>query len=185
MDFIYLIVVLLLAIHSTRSFMPAKIIDKVIDKIDGPLKLDLGNVSKTYVHDEIVKLGLTRSIVKYFYEQPNGSRRVNMSKIRNEYLDLRNLYRDYYGAWVCDLPVAATIKVLQVNVASVDLDPTTKNFPHAHFDAETFNQSNSRVIEFTNRINDLLANKRYQEAVILSGQILHTIQDFYSRILIY
>lgn len=53
--------------------------------------------------------------------------------------------------------------------------------PYAHFDAETFAQSNQRVKTFLTSINTFLSNKDYVNARKLSGQILHTIQDFYSH----
>ncbi len=57
----------------------------------------------------------------------------------------------------------------------------TKDLPYAHFDAETFIQSNQRVIKFLTSINSSLQIKDYATARRLSGQILHTIQDFYSH----
>lgn len=57
----------------------------------------------------------------------------------------------------------------------------TKNLPTAHFDAETFQASNERVITFTNNIYSALDSKDYTTARKLSGQIMHTIQDFYSH----
>jgi DNA polymerase/3'-5' exonuclease PolX len=58
---------------------------------------------------------------------------------------------------------------------------STKDLPYAHFDAERFLKSNERVINFTSDIYKNLQNKKYQEAKELTGQILHTIQDFYSH----
>lgn len=53
--------------------------------------------------------------------------------------------------------------------------------PYAHFDAETFIGSNERVMNFTDYIKRNLTAKNYEEARKLTGQILHTIQDFYSH----
>ena len=99
-----------------------------------------------------------------------------------EYLDINKIYFDYYNASLCDLPAEKLTKYeLQPNVAIVDLDPVTKDLPYAHFDAETFNSSNQRVVSFISSIYTFLANKDYATARKLSGQILHTIQDFYSH----
>ena len=53
--------------------------------------------------------------------------------------------------------------------------------PYAHFDAEKFADSNKRVIDFKENIRTYLAKKDYSSARKLTGQILHTIQDFYSH----
>jgi len=80
------------------------------------------------------------------------------------------------------LPVESLINnELGPNVAIVDVDPGTKDLPFAHFDAETFNQSNSRVVSFISTVNNFLQIKDYGSARKFSAQILHTIQDFYSH----
>lgn len=53
--------------------------------------------------------------------------------------------------------------------------------PYAHFDAETFNQSNQRVIDYTEVIKANLQSKAYSTARVLTSQIMHTIHDFYSH----
>jgi hypothetical protein len=80
-----------------ECFIPAKIMSSVLFKLDGRFKNNLGKVSETLVHDEIMKRGLIQSVVKYFYDQPNGTAKINLDKMSNEYYDLRNLYFDYYG----------------------------------------------------------------------------------------
>lgn len=66
-------------------------------------------------------------------------------------------------------------------VASIDFLSATKDLPYAHFDAETFIESNDRVMYFTSQIKYDLRNSNYKDARKKSGQILHTIQDFYSH----
>lgn len=66
-------------------------------------------------------------------------------------------------------------------VASVDFLSSTKDLPYAHFDAEAFVESNERVIYFKSQIKYDLKNRNYGDARKKSGQILHTIQDFYSH----
>ena len=94
-----------------------------------------------------------------------------MAKINNEYYDLTNLYYDYYGKVICEIPLVNLISdTFQPAVAIVDLDPRTKNLPYAHFDAEKFTESNARVINFTKIIRSNLKQKQYAYARILSGQ---------------
>ena len=61
------------------------------------------------------------------------------------------------------------------------MDKDTKSLPYAHFDAETFQQSNERVMNFTQKIYGFFEVMDYDNAREYSGKILHTIQDFYSH----
>lgn len=81
-----------------------------------------------------------------------------------------------------DIPLIDLIKYdFQPAVASIDFMSDTKDLPYAHFDAEAFNESNARVIEFKEKIKVALAEKKYDVARIDTGRILHTIHDFYSH----
>ena len=80
----------------SQSFVPAEILSSVLFKLEGRFRGNLGRVSDSYTHDEITKEGLIQSVVKYFYEQPGGSKKINLTKM-NDYYDLRKLYFDYYG----------------------------------------------------------------------------------------
>ena len=109
--------------------------------------------------------------MRYFYNQTNSKNPINLAKINNDYYDLTNLYYDYYGKIICDIPLSLLISgVFQPAVAIVDIDPKTKDLPYAHFDAEKFAESNARVINFTNAIRDKLKSKNYTSARKLSGQ---------------
>ncbi len=189
--FILLLAVLVVLVlsNSAKCFIPAKIMSRALVKIDRALDLDFGKVSRTFPHEVILKRGLHRSIVKFFFDKekqksPNKKHKIDMKKIDQQYSELKNIYYDYYGLSFCDLGLLNARKAreeLQVNVEIVDFDSSTKDMPYAHFDAETFVESNQRVIEFLKKINQSLLEKDYELARVLSGQILHTIQDFYSH----
>ena len=169
-------------IFRVESFVPAKLLTQVINQMDTQFNGDFGKQSDTIVHDEIIKRGIIQSVVRYFYDQPNGSQRIDLNKINNKYYDLTNLYFDYYGFYICSITLKDLIRLyFQPNVALVDLDSSTKDMPYAHFDAEKFNESNERVIQFTQKTYDQLKAKDYGSARATAGQILHTIQDFYSH----
>lgn len=182
LNIIFVCYSLLLCHKYVICFIPAKIIDFVLSSIDTSEQYNFGRVSETITHEEILKRGVAKSIAKFFYDQPGGSTRINLHKISNEYYDFRNIYRDYYNKTICTPKVSDIMLVeLGPNVALVDLDPTTKDLPYAHFDAEKFNESNIRVMNFTKYIYIYLNNKNYEKARELTAQILHTIQDFYSH----
>ena len=169
-------------INVSHCFVPAKVMSGVLDTINLKFSLDFGQVGPTFPHEEIMRRGVYRSIVKYFYDQPNGNTRIDLNQTDKVYLDINQIYSDYYNKSLCELPADDVIsKELQPNVAVVDFDPSTKDLPFAHFDAESFNQSNNRVIAYKKVIQNFLAIKDYSSARKFTGQILHTIQDFYSH----
>lgn len=176
------VLLLSLCISSANCFIPAKLMSEVINELDSSFSIDIGKVDTTYVHEEILKRGLIRSVTKFFYDQPGGSSKIDLRKADYEYQDLLNLYYDYYNVTFCSVKLQNVLKIdLQPFVAIVDFDKLTKDLPYAHFDAERFLKSNDRVINFTSNIFKNLQNKNYQEAKELTGQVLHTIQDFYSH----
>jgi hypothetical protein len=182
MQTLFSICFFLFQIYSINAFIPAALLDNVFNKVDKHFLNTMDVSGDTTTHDDIIKYGVIESIVQYFYNQTNGSTLVNLTKSNNEYYDLTNLYKDYYNVTICDLEAKKTIRyILKPYVALVDLDPKTKDMPYAHFDAETFINSNQRVIDFTKNINTALDSKDYSYALKLSGIILHTIQDFYSH----
>lgn len=155
MQFWNIILLYIICLTPERSaFVPAKILTSVIGRLDSKFQGSLGKVSESLVHDEIIKRGIIQSVVRYFYEQPNGTDRINLTKIDNEYYDLTKLYYDYYGKYLCDsIPLKSLITlVFQPNVAVIDFDSATKDLPYAHFDAEKFIESNARVMDFKDRI---------------------------------
>ena len=66
-------------------------------------------------------------------------------------------------------------------VVNVDTNKDTKDLPYAHFDADTFRLSNKRVIKRKEIIFRELKNKNYLKAAKSTGDILHSIHDFYSH----
>lgn len=110
-----------------------------------------GEVSKTLCHEDIIKRGIIRSVAKYLREQkePGAMRIRNRHSDYMEshyYKDPKHLYHDYYNKWICELDLEILIKLdFKPNVAVVDFEANTKDLPYAHFDAETFKESNERV----------------------------------------
>jgi len=42
---------------------------------------DFGKVSESIVHEEILRRGLIQSVVRYFYNQQNGNKKINLITI--------------------------------------------------------------------------------------------------------
>lgn len=174
--------IFLCTLNHLSAFIPAKIVDFLIDKADDSLKDQFGEVSQSYTHEEIIRQGVIRSAVKYFSEQKDLSHlKLNISQIE-KYFNLRALYKLIYNRTFCKTDLDEIIfKDLQPSVASVDFDSDTKDMPYAHFDANTFGESNLRVIDMTNKVLESISKRKFERARELSGKVLHTIHDFYSH----
>lgn len=180
----FFIFVLVLFFKSSICFMPAQIVDEILQVLDDKTNVDFGKVNDSFSHDELLRRGLIRSVAQYFYDQPGGSNKINLNDMNRYTNNIDQIYIDYYGliGKVRDIKLVNNLKTdLMSQVAIVDLDKDTKDLPYAHFDAETLSQSNDRVMNFTSQIYSALNKSDYKTARQLSGQILHTIQDFYSH----
>lgn len=174
---------LVLMASTCECFVPLKVISSALLEFENLRpRYDFGQVSDTITHEEITRRGLIRSLVHFFYAQPGGQSTIQINNMNRYFNDLSRLYEDYYGRKVVHSELAVIIKTeLEAQTAVVDIDLSVKDLPYAHFDAEMFLESNQRVMDFQAQINAALIQSDYVLARKLSGQILHTIQDFYSH----
>lgn len=184
LNFIHILYICVTLIGIAKAFIPAEVLSGVLFKLEDRFSGNLGKVSDSYTHDEITREGLIQSVAYFFNEQPGGSSKINLTKLEaGEYYDLRRLYYDFYGKGLCngDIPFYDVVQTIEAATSSVDFNSATKDLPMAHFDAERFMDSNARVQEYQRRVNYDVEYNAYDDARTQSGQILHTIQDFYSH----
>lgn len=173
---ILILPLLILLARPGASFFPVTSETRGINLLARLNGYNVAKLSETLTHEEILRRGVLRSVAKYF----NDQNRRNSSIVMD--VSIRYLYKMHYGKWYCHIELDNILKtILEPNVGIVDSDPATKTNPTAHFDAETFVNSNSRVMNYTALIYDHLGAKDYDRARVLTGRILHTIHDFYSH----
>ncbi|XP_018603910.2 von Willebrand factor A domain-containing protein 7 [Scleropages formosus] len=71
-------------------------------------------------------------------------------------------------------------EVVRAN-ANVDFWSTTRSDPEYHFDSERVEGATAKLREFWNQTLSSIRNKEYQGARKSLGQLLHSLQDFYSH----
>lgn len=136
-----------------QNFPPARLISDGLNLF----KDHLDEVNKTFSHEEILERGLVKSVAKYFAKKQNNT--LNNSVGLDDVIDLKRLFSDYKNEVYCQIGLEKVLREkLQPAVILVDVKQRTSKLPHAHFDAETFRESNQRVINFTNQIVDLIMN---------------------------
>ena len=102
-------------------------------------------------HTEQAQLGFIRSLTRFFLDSQNG-KGENTDKFQGEHT-IDQLYQIVHPDWTNEqvklhtYPLKKIIDTFQMTDALVDLSPSTKNLPSAHFDSESFAESNHRLMQ--------------------------------------
>ncbi|CAF5226240.1 unnamed protein product, partial [Rotaria magnacalcarata] len=126
-------------------------------------------------------------LARFFLGTHHGNQ-VN-AEIFNSTHTIDELYQLVHPDWSNDQvklylhPLKSIIDHIQVRDALVDLNPSTKDLPSAHFDAESFIGSNRRIMDLGKKVIEDATNpnKDLDSARGKIGDLLHTLQDFYSH----
>ncbi|XP_066437705.1 von Willebrand factor A domain-containing protein 7 isoform X2 [Eleutherodactylus coqui] len=87
----------------------------------------------------------------------------------------------YYGDEVSLRPFRAAMRQIVSANANMDFLNGTRNDPLRHFDSERVRQGNSLLLQAREDLLWSMRAKEYEGARELLGQILHSLQDFYSH----
>ena len=136
-------------------------------------------------HSEITQIAFVRTLARYFLE----TKAVQKYELVNREYTIDELYHMTYPNWskeklhIYSYPLKSVIDTLLAENAMVDIDAWTKKLPAAHFDSEAFSNASRRMIKIRKIVIDSVANetKNLKQARQLLGQLLHTLQDFYSH----
>ncbi|CAF3202425.1 unnamed protein product [Rotaria sp. Silwood2] len=161
----------------------------VISFISHPVVRFTVQAGKSITRTEIVQLGFIRSLAQFFIDAKirDGSG-INTEDFKKEHT-IDELYQLAHPDWTEDkvklysYPLKSIIDKIQVRDALVDLNPSTKDLPSAHFDSESFNESNHRIMRLRKKVIEDASdpNNDLDAARGKIGDLLHTLQDFYSH----
>ncbi|CAF0986412.1 unnamed protein product [Adineta ricciae] len=162
--------------------------------IPQPLIADGASTGESITHTEITQIAFIRSLTRFFYETriaPNNNNNgtVNQQDYFTKQHTIDDLYKlahpEYSSAQVefYSLPLKFTLDLVMTYNALVDFDPSTRILSPAHFDSEAFNNGSRRIIQLRQKVlNELRTpNRDLTDARQKTGQLLHTLQDFYSH----
>ncbi|CAF0907544.1 unnamed protein product [Adineta ricciae] len=179
---VYWLLYLTICISFVNAFVPQPVI------ADGALSGD------SITHTEITEIAFIRSLARFFYETriaPNNNNNgtVNQQDYFTKQHTIDDLYKlaypEYSDAQIefYSLPLKFTLDLVMTYNALVDLDPDTKKLSPAHFDSETFNNGSRRIILLRQKVvsDSRTADNDLTDARQKTGQLLHTLQDFYSH----
>lgn len=104
-------------------------------------------------HSEITQLGFIRTLARFFLDtRIKNTNDINIANFTAENT-IDSLYRLAYPQWnwaqvkLYSFSLKRIIDLIQLENVKIDLFPSTKNLPSAHFDAELFSDSNRRIME--------------------------------------
>ncbi|CAF0845443.1 unnamed protein product [Adineta steineri] len=150
--------------------------------------------SNSITHTEITQLGFIRSLGRFFYDMRMNSNNTNSSAIEEDdfltnehtiddlyefaYPEYNTLEIEYYS-----LPLKFILDTILTNNVLVDFHSNTKKLSAAHCDSEAFSNCSRRVIQLKQKIvnNTRTKYNDFTETRELLGQLIHTVQDFYSH----
>ncbi|CAF4656828.1 unnamed protein product [Rotaria magnacalcarata] len=145
-----------------------------------------GQAGESITHTEITQQAFIRSLARYFLDtHAIRTQEINHS----QEFTIDELYHLAYPHWTTkqvrqrSYPLKSILDAILAENGLVDFDAWTKKLPAAHFDSEAFSNGSRRILELRRQIiNDTRTKaKILTEARKCLGQLLHTLQDFYSH----
>ncbi|CAH1788858.1 unnamed protein product [Owenia fusiformis] len=139
---------------------------------------ELFSNTASQTHIEITEKGILKSALRFFQENPHPD--SDPIEVNGE-LTAKKLIQAYFGDDVSSKEFKNAIEEMSDANGEVDTDEVTSNLPSAHFDAERFDLANDRLIRLRQAVIAALDAEKFQSARKLTGQLMHTLQDFYSH----
>ncbi|CAF3416769.1 unnamed protein product [Rotaria socialis] len=162
--------------------------------IPHPLVADVLLSSSSISHAEITQRGIIRSLARFFFDTRLFANDTNATLVNEEAYfntdytidDLYELAHPEYNAFEvtsCSLPLKFIVDSIMTENALVDFKDSTQKVAAAHYDGESFINASRRILQFRGRIINAISNtsQDLSNARDLLGQLLHTLQDFYSH----
>jgi hypothetical protein len=104
-------------------------------------------------HTDMTQLGFIQSLTRFFLDKEVDKNDADLvQKIQGQHT-IDELYQLVYPSWsttqvkLHSYPLKRIIDLMQVKNALVDLSRATKKLSAAHFDSESFAESNRRIID--------------------------------------
>lgn len=152
----------------------------------------------------MVQLGFIRSLARFFLDTATQNGKNAGAESFKSTHTIDELYQLAHPDWnsnqvkLNSYPLKRIIDKIQVRDALVDLDPSTKDLPIAHFDAESFVEANRRIMDLRKKSKYNCLNVMNISLYLVVeaangssndldsargniGDLLHTLQDFYSH----
>ena len=159
------------------GFIPNRLWNIILETVDF--------TPETVDHPEITENALLQVAQGLLLDNPNPDSDVDSTSQINSIgsITADSLIQAYYGTASVDLSNRLTdaIEVITNANSDVDLEDDEEKNAAAHFDSEQIQAGHNRVVQLKQMVINEISLGKYNDARILAGRMLHTLQDFYSH----
>ena len=176
-NFLYCITLMsICCVDQISGFIPNRLLS---------ILLELDFMPETVDHTQITEDALLQVARALLRDNPNPDPDIDSTSQINsiDSITADNLIQAYYGAdsdGSSDRLINAIEAITKAN-SDVDLENDEENIAAAHFDSEQIQAGHNRIVQLKQMAINAVTLENYDVARVLTGRMLHTLQDFYSH----
>uniref|UniRef100_A0ABM5FIH7 von Willebrand factor A domain-containing protein 7 n=1 Tax=Pogona vitticeps TaxID=103695 RepID=A0ABM5FIH7_9SAUR len=134
-------------------------------------------------HQDITEEAILNITVRLFAEMSHSTegKRLQEEDFKDKTLLADDIFAAFYGPGVSPKRFCGAMAQVGNANAAMDFDSATRNNPVLHFDSELIYSSNAWLLQARKEILQAVRSEQYSIARVKLGQLLHSLQDFYSH----
>jgi hypothetical protein len=161
-------------VNPSTGFVPTKFLAYVLNGLSF-------SFDSTITHRDMTRSAILEVASDVLIDNGNRESSQRIAAIRND-LTEENLVTAFYGERRRGVETSFENAIETIKDANSDVDlGAEEKIAKAHFDAETFQAGQNRLVELRQTIVSQILMENYPVARRETGRMLHTLQDFYSH----
>ncbi|XP_077186946.1 von Willebrand factor A domain-containing protein 7 isoform X2 [Paroedura picta] len=136
----------------------------------------------SFTHQDMTEEAILRVTLRLFTEGPHPKgKRIREEDFKDRTLLADDLFAAFFGPKVSAKRFRGAIAQVANANAAMDFLNTTRDDPVLHFDSELIHSANAWLLQAHKEVLQAVRSEQYAIAREKLGQLLHTLQDFYSH----
>ncbi|XP_043939218.1 von Willebrand factor A domain-containing protein 7 isoform X2 [Protopterus annectens] len=137
---------------------------------------------RSSTHQDITEEAILRVTLQAFQEVPNSQgQKIDPEEFKGKILVSDDIFAAYYGMRVSTKKYRLAISEVVNANAAMDFLNTTRNDAIQHFDSEQIQAANQLLLFRRKEVIQAIKSENYEVARTKLGELLHSLQDFYSH----
>ncbi|XP_007445014.2 von Willebrand factor A domain-containing protein 7-like, partial [Python bivittatus] len=134
-------------------------------------------------HQDMTEDAILNITLRLFMETPHPTKgkHIQEEDFKGKTLLADDIFAAFYGPEVSAKRFRAAIAEVANANAAMDFVNTTRDDPVFHFDSELIHSTNARLLQVRKEVLQAVRSEQYGIARKMLGQLLHSLQDFYSH----
>ncbi|XP_053154736.1 von Willebrand factor A domain-containing protein 7 isoform X2 [Hemicordylus capensis] len=133
-------------------------------------------------HQDMTEEAILNVTLRLFMEMPHPEKkRIREEDFKDRTLLADDLFAAFYGPEVSAKRFRGAIAQVANANAAMDFLNTTRDDPVLHFDSELIHSANAWLLQARKEVLQAVRSEQYSIARERLGQLLHSLQDFYSH----